>query len=143
MSDPLENGTLREFERRFGPLVSEVPWDFRNSKMPETFDLDELEALSELGTPGPWEGEVFESARRSSKTGRPLKWKPEYGTHGFIPEVIDTDGVYGALDGPDVRLICAARNVLPLLIAELRAARGEIESLRGQLSSEEEHDESI
>lgn len=82
-----------------------------------TYDLDELERLEKLATPGPW-STAPDDDNRSRSQG---VWAGPGGP--WDEPIIKTDsGVYPP-DQVDADLIVAARNALPALIRDLRAAR--------------------
>lgn len=71
-------------------------------------DLDELERLELEATPGPW----------------------AYPRMGSVERESDRAELAVGVTVPNGRLIAAARNALPVLIRELRAARACIEEIR-------------
>ena len=63
-------------------------------------NLSKLREIANAATPGEWTADIYETRKRSRRTNRWLKWKPEDGTHGFV-SIVESDGAYGVLDGPD------------------------------------------
>ncbi|MDH6279496.1 hypothetical protein [Prescottella agglutinans] len=76
-------------------------------------DLDKLEQLHATATPGPWE------------------WVPNFGPTAIYSNTAEPgELVAQRVSTVDTRLIVEARNQLPALIAELRAARAAVETQR-------------
>lgn len=79
-----------------------------------TIDLDKLEELMRAATPGPWEAGAFGWVEAMVGVA-PLKLRRH------------------ALSASEADLIAASRNMLPDLIAEVRALRARVAELENQL----------
>ena len=94
--------------------------------MPD-LDLAKLREIANAATQGDWTADIHNTRRRSPRTRRLLQWKPEHGTHGYV-SVVESDGAYGVLDGPDALHVATFDPPTVLaLIAEVERLRGVIE----------------
>jgi hypothetical protein len=87
--------------------------------MPEP-DLDALTALEAAATPGPWEADKVDDIRAPG---------------GRLIASVDWDGWdrnQSRQSTPDAALICAARNALPGLLAEVRRLTAEVVRVTGE-----------
>lgn len=87
-------------------------------------DLDELDRLEKAATPGPWVDGLSQPGVRKIAISEHLN--DEIATLYGGPDDIG--------DAPNATLIAAARNALPALIRELRAAREVVKAIKPHLS---------
>lgn len=87
-------------------------------------DLDELEQLEKAATPGPWKGCPSPNAADTFSSVRPMRDGRE------LEEIANTYGSTNFEERSNAFFIAAARNALPSLIAELRAARHVVNAAR-------------
>ena len=94
-------------------------------------DLDRIEALVNAATPGPWTtapdpgcGEVCDCGETCSREDHALIARSAAPTVGLAVVLAEER------DEANAAFIAAAREDIPALVAELRAARAEIERLR-------------
>lgn len=110
---------------------------------PPALDLDEVRALAEAATPGPWQ------SWRDGNQYVDVTWKTKYGTQLY--EHLCGASIVKPLQRPwspfaykkedpnvvrlrneDADFIARARTLVPQLCAELAAARAEVERLKAQ-----------
>jgi len=97
----------------------------------EPTDLDELERLEKAATPGPWcsvDYTIFASVQSSHDFG---------GRDLFSEKSIHFPGSENFRWRENGKLAAAARNALPALIAELRAARELLQTIHDELEPDE------
>jgi len=83
--------------------------------------LDELRALEQKATPGPWVAKLPGPDEHYLSEGRCGGISSAARIHEYQSEIVTTDsGVYGP-SADDARLIVACRNALPRLLARLEA----------------------
>ncbi|MEQ1891057.1 MAG: hypothetical protein ABL998_00825 [Planctomycetota bacterium] len=101
--------------------------------MTDHVDLDALDRLIAAATPGPWAWD--EPSNWAGLSARVMVTEPSYGLvatvdiAGWRPRKIGTN---------NAALIVALSNAAPALLAELRAARAELDALRTRLVEEHE-----
>lgn len=88
-------------------------------------ELAELERLEKEATRGPWEDEPLTGGGAWIWGSKEARDAETLNVSGYVAET----RIYA-----DVALICAARNALPALIAELRAARKTIILLNAHIA---------
>ena len=100
-------------------------------------DLDRIEALANAATPGPWTtapdpgcGEVCDCGETCSREDHALIARSAAPTVGLAVVLAEER------DEANAAFIAAAREDVPALVAELRAARAEIERLRTAAADE-------
>ena len=100
-------------------------------------DLDRIEALANAATPGPWTtapdpgcGEVCDCGETCSREDHALIARSAAPTVGLAVVLAEER------DEANAAFIAAAREDIPALVAELRAARAEIERLRTAAADE-------
>lgn len=93
--------------------------------------LDELDALANAATKGPWEWSMYATTPYS------LQWSIQ-------PGVLIADGLDGTPDGDEIdranaAFIAASREAVPALTAEVRRLRGELAEAKRQAIEDMAH----
>lgn len=91
-------------------------------------ELDELERLCAEATPGPWVIDSGQYCPEACHYGGPQEYVYVMGERDHYVADCWCEGA--PQDKPNARLIAAARNALPALIAEVRRLRGEQDCAR-------------
>lgn len=98
-------------------------------------DIEAAIALAERATPGPWRNTWGDEPHPDFGETCSVEAVGRSGIERLVVGSIWWDGPHVACRENDSEFIAAARTLVPQLCAELKAARAEVERLKGELES--------